>query len=326
MLFFLTYRFSWCLFCFQFAPCFCNLHQGFSQLQRGHRLDRSVISSFPEFSFLDCVTECLVSPRCASVNYFKGANFCELNYKKKQTAYTKFTESPGWVYSDKDHWPEELAGTCSKSNCSLNEKCVHTKYTKETLFKCVISDCGLPNRTGIDLSTTKREDAIGIHRRIHASCADGYSQFGSGRLNCQSNGEWKYDIVCKEIWVHYGYHVYRPFKEKKTWNRAKVHCESIGAYLVEIESAEENEWILFNIVNQHLHSEKVWTGGSDQINEKDFIWSNSRNSVNHTQWSPREPNDIGHYENCIEMYASNGMWNDIPCTSMNPFICEKQIN
>lgn len=70
----------------------------------------------------------------------------------------------------------------------------------------------------------------------------------------------------------------------------------------------------------------VWTVGSDQINEKDFIWSNSRNSVNLTQWSPKEPNDIGHYENCIEMYASNGMWNDIPCTSMNPFICEKQIN
>lgn len=58
------------------------------------------------------------------------------------------------------------------------------------------------------------------------------------------------------VWVHYGYHVYRPFKEKKTWNRAKVHCESIGAYLVEIESVEENEWILFNIVNQHLNSKK----------------------------------------------------------------------
>lgn len=114
MLFFLTSRFSWCLFCFHFAPCFCNLHQGFSQLQSGHRLDRSVISSFPEFSFLDYVTECLVSPRCESVNYFKGANFCELNYKKKQTAYTRFIESPGWVYSDKDHWPEVITLIVSK--------------------------------------------------------------------------------------------------------------------------------------------------------------------------------------------------------------------
>lgn len=58
-------------------------------------------------------------------------------------------------------------------------------------------DCGLPNRTGIDLSTTKREDAIGIHRRIHATCSDGNFRFGSGRLICQSNGEWKYDVLCE---------------------------------------------------------------------------------------------------------------------------------
>lgn len=88
------------------AQCSCNLHQGFSRLKHGHRLDGSVINSFPEFSFLDCVTECLVTPRCTSVNYFKGANFCELNYERKQTAYIKFTESPGWVNSEKDHWPK----------------------------------------------------------------------------------------------------------------------------------------------------------------------------------------------------------------------------
>lgn len=52
------------------------------------------------------------------------------------------------------------------------------------------------------MNTTKREDAIGIHRRMHASCTDGYSQSGSGRLICQSNGEWKYDIVCKGEYVN----------------------------------------------------------------------------------------------------------------------------
>lgn len=245
MLLFRTSRLSWFLFCFLFDPCSCNLQSGFSQLQRGHRLDRSMINSFPEFSFLDCVTECLVTPRCASVNYFKGANFCELNYEKKQTAYTKFTESPGWVYSEKDHWPEELAGACSKSNCSLNEKCVHTKYTEEKFFQCVISDFGLPNRTGINMSRTKREDAIGIHRRLHATCSDGYFQFGSGRLICQSNGQWKYDILCekKAGWVQFGNHVYHLSIENKTWEIAKDHCESMDAYLVEIESLEENTWI-----------------------------------------------------------------------------------
>uniref|UniRef100_A0A8W8MM01 Sushi domain-containing protein n=1 Tax=Magallana gigas TaxID=29159 RepID=A0A8W8MM01_MAGGI len=173
-----------------------SLKPGFSKLQRGHRLDRKLIQTFTEVSFLDCVTECMVTPRCKSVNYFKGANYCELNYENKTTAGTRYMDSAGWVYSEKEHWPKELAGACSNSTCEINQTCKHKRYSDEKFFECVLSDCGIPDIKGIDLGSIKREDAIGIHRRIHASCADGYSQSGSGRLNCQSNGEWKYDIVC----------------------------------------------------------------------------------------------------------------------------------
>lgn len=50
----------------------------------------------------------------------------------------------------------------------------------------------------MDPDKINREDAIGLRRRIHVSCFDGYQKFGSGRLLCQSNGEWKYDILCEE--------------------------------------------------------------------------------------------------------------------------------
>uniref|UniRef100_A0A8W8MFK3 Sushi domain-containing protein n=1 Tax=Magallana gigas TaxID=29159 RepID=A0A8W8MFK3_MAGGI len=192
----LIFRYPWFIYSF-LVPCYGRLKPGFSQLQRGHRLDRKLIQSFTDLSFLDCVIECLVTPRCKSVNYFKGANFCELNYENKTTTETKYMDSAGWVYSEKEHWPKGLAGACSNSNCQLNETCKHKRYSEDKFFECVLSDCGIPDLKGIDLNTTRREDAIGIHRRIHASCADGYSQSGSGRLNCQSNGEWKYDIVCE---------------------------------------------------------------------------------------------------------------------------------
>ncbi|XP_052691956.1 uncharacterized protein LOC128169993 [Crassostrea angulata] len=127
-----------------------------------------------------------------------GANFCEISYENKTTAETKYVDNAGWVYSEKEHWPKDLAGACLNSNCKVNEKCTHKRYSENAYFKCVLSDCGIPDIKGIDLSTAKREDAIGLHRRIHTSCSDGYSQSGSGRLICQSNGEWKYDIVCEE--------------------------------------------------------------------------------------------------------------------------------
>lgn len=62
----------------------------------------------------------------------------------------------------------------------------------------LFEDCGIPRRQGLVLTPTKYEDAIGIHRRVHATCSEGYFQFGFGRLTCQLNGEWKYDILCEE--------------------------------------------------------------------------------------------------------------------------------
>ncbi|XP_052692802.1 neurogenic locus notch homolog protein 1-like [Crassostrea angulata] len=198
MLLFQIFRCPWLLITV-LVPCYGSLKPGFSQLQRGHRLDRKLIQSFTEVSFLDCVTECMVTPRCKSVNYFKGANYCEINYENKTTAETNYMDSAGWVYSERGHWPKELAGACSNSTCEINQTCKHKRYSEENFFECVLSDCGIPDQKGINLNTTRREDAIGIRRRIHASCSDGYSQSGSGQLNCQSNGEWKYNIVCTDI-------------------------------------------------------------------------------------------------------------------------------
>lgn len=105
MLLFQIFRCPWFLISF-IVPCSSSLQPGFSQLQRGHRLDGKVIQSFAEMSFLDCVIECLVTPRCKSVNYFKGANFCEINYENKTTAETKYLDAAGWVYTEKEHWPK----------------------------------------------------------------------------------------------------------------------------------------------------------------------------------------------------------------------------
>ena len=99
------FRYPWYLFSI-LVSCYGSLKTGFSLLQRGHRLDGKLIQSFAELSFLDCVTECLMTPRCKSVNYFKGANFCESNYENKTTAETRYMDSAGWVYSEKEHWPK----------------------------------------------------------------------------------------------------------------------------------------------------------------------------------------------------------------------------
>lgn len=67
------------------------------------------------------------------------------------------------------------------------------------MILCVklIVDFGFPNKTGIDLSGTAREDAIGIRRRMHASYPADFIQFGSELLICTPDGHSKYNIYCE---------------------------------------------------------------------------------------------------------------------------------
>ena len=81
-----------------------RLQDSYSKLQYGHRLDRKMIHSFINYSILDCAEECLRTTRCRSVSYYKGTNYCEINYENKSTASDRFLESQGWIYSEKEDW------------------------------------------------------------------------------------------------------------------------------------------------------------------------------------------------------------------------------
>jgi hypothetical protein len=84
--------------------CHAHLQDSYSKLQYGHRLDRKMIDSFINYSIVDCAEECLRTTRCRSVSYYKGTNYCEINYENKSTASDRFLESQGWIYSEKEDW------------------------------------------------------------------------------------------------------------------------------------------------------------------------------------------------------------------------------
>ncbi|XP_055998908.1 uncharacterized protein LOC130046667 [Ostrea edulis] len=168
--------------------CDARLQDSYSKLQYGHRLDRKTITSFVEFSILDCAEECLRTTRCKSVSYYKGANFCEINYENKSSASDRFVKSPGWIYSEKEDWDIGMVSFCSASNCSINEKCKPLPMAK---FECVLSDCGIPSQEGVNLSSVGRWDGIGIQRFMTLDCYQNYNQSGSRMFVCAPNGQWK---------------------------------------------------------------------------------------------------------------------------------------
>ncbi|XP_062598928.1 uncharacterized protein LOC134260374 [Saccostrea cucullata] len=171
-----------------------NLTSGYSKLHYGFRLDRPMIDSFVEYSILDCVGECLRTTRCYSLNYYKGANYCELNYENKTSVPGKFVENEGWIYSERQDWDKELAGPCSSKVCEINEKCIQIGCNTS----CQILDCGIPFTSRMSSDVVERWDGIGVERRIHVKCSNEYQQNGSGIFICNKNGKWNSDMSCNE--------------------------------------------------------------------------------------------------------------------------------
>ena len=102
--------------------CRADLRRGYSLLQRGHRLEKRLITNLGGISFLDCVEECLRTNRCLSVNYFQPTHFCEVSFKKKDFVPRLYLAKTGWFYSERNDWdkvgPEKSGNTSEK--CKSN--------------------------------------------------------------------------------------------------------------------------------------------------------------------------------------------------------------
>ena len=66
-----------------------------------------------------------------------------------------------------------------------------------------------------------------------------------------------------------------------------------------------------------------WIGLNDIAHEGMFTWRNGR-SMRFSNWADGEHNG-GTAENCVEMKAGTGEWNDVGCASSKPFVCQRDV-
>jgi len=67
-----------------------------------------------------------------------------------------------------------------------------------------------------------------------------------------------------------------------------------------------------------------WTAGHRISNSK-FVWKINPSTsypLTYTNWHKDNPDNSGGNENCIHLFFSELIWNDIPCNLNMCFICE----
>ena len=138
--------------------------------------------------------------------------------------------------------------------------------------------------TNLSNNTTVQNGTIGGNR-------SGYTRFGS--------------------WSTSTY--YRSTGTYGSYNQAASAASASGGYLLAINSAAENQWLVSNggwSAGDHI-------GGSDQNTEGNWQW-HSGQSFSYTNWAPGEPNNgAGSNQDFMQIYA-NGTWDDIAWNHFGP--------
>lgn len=125
---------------------------------------------------------------------------------------------------------------------------------------------------------------------------------------------------CPNNWLEYQGSCYWFSSSGKSWNDADRYCQLMNAYLVVINSREEQ-----NFVQRHLSASYTWMGLSDP--EGVWKWADGTNyETNYKNWRPGQPDDwhghgLGGGEDCAHFHP-DGRWNDDVCQRIYRWVCE----
>ena len=109
-------------------------------------------------------------------------------------------------------------------------------------------------------------------------------------------------------------------KTKRSWTNARDDCIRRGAYLVEVQSKEEDDFLRGIVMAEG--KAYYYMGGNDRVKEGQWMWQKSGKPFTYTNWAPEQPDNDDGIEHCL-MYWRAIKWNDAPCDHQQLYICEK---
>lgn len=115
---------------------------------------------------------------------------------------------------------------------------------------------------------------------------------------------------------------YYRYNSSRTWLESRDISSAAKGYLVAVDSAEENQWLVDNAIDN------IWIGYNDIETEGTFKWINGSSSNVYNNWNTGEPNNASGNEHYTELLsgAAAGKWNDLPNTVAKQFVVEYTTN
>ncbi|XP_056326704.1 killer cell lectin-like receptor subfamily F member 1 [Danio aesculapii] len=122
--------------------------------------------------------------------------------------------------------------------------------------------------------------------------------------------------LTRDGWIYYRFSFYYLFNESKSWNESKINCMERGAYLMIINSTEEEDFAVKMISDLN-----VWIGLSQAVNNT-WTWVNGRTLA--SEFKSRLQFYKGNGEKCVFL-KKNKLWDINQCNQSMKWICEKNL-
>nr|QHB21812.1 c-type lectin [Ruditapes philippinarum] len=96
---------------------------------------------------------------------------------------------------------------------------------------------------------------------------------------------------CSDGWIAYKDHCYHiGYGTGFTFSAARVYCQSLGAYLVRLDTLDENTFLKGFL--KKTNAGNTWMGLTDKIHEGIWRWSDTNRHATFSDWGPGEPNNL----------------------------------
>ncbi|XP_077993133.1 macrophage mannose receptor 1-like [Glandiceps talaboti] len=133
--------------------------------------------------------------------------------------------------------------------------------------------------------------------------------------NCGTDLEWVYSIGA----CYYFSNGNGP-GARKGWDASRDFCLDHAGDLASIHSGLEQDFIFSTL--RDLRSLYAWIGLREYAAGGTHVWSDNT-PVDYVNWDEQNPDDAYGSEQCVELVATDGEWNDNNCGANFWFVCKK---
>ncbi|XP_060078036.1 perlucin-like [Ylistrum balloti] len=174
-----------------------------------------------------------------------------------------------------------------------------------------------------NLERTLKEDFGNLERTLKEDFGNLRDQYEQRSFPLKGS----FVLTCPAGWVYYNYSCYLFSSTRTTWRDGRGDCQSKEAYLAEILSEEENNFVQSELRRIKEPEPRIYSlGGTDIHSEGVWLWVSTGERIGFTDWGPKEPNNQKGKEHCLTI---NGFldyrWNDDNCANEFNWICERSV-